>query len=175
MYLITKEFKFDAGHRVYNQMLDEKLAFSSLPKCRFLHGHTYKVKVNLKSDNLVNDMVLDFNNLTIFKKYLDTVFDHGFMIYKDDLLFKLLIINMPESDEEAYRVSSKDLDENLSYVKKEFLESFIICKFNPTAENLSRHFYNWLEQNLITKIKEVKLHSVVVYETETSFSEFIGG
>jgi 6-pyruvoyl-tetrahydropterin synthase len=173
MFKISKEFKFDAGHRVYNQNLDDDLSLNSLTKCRFFHGHTYRVIVTLKSKDLYEDMVLDFNNLKIFSKHLNETFDHGFMMYVKDPLLELLIAKIPKVD--PYTVYRFDLDdielEGKLLCVKEFLQSFIICGFNTTAENMAKYFYKWINQNVIEKIKQpnsVMLESVCVYETETS-------
>ena len=80
MIEITKQFKFDAGHRVYTQRLNEELAGTSHCACRHLHGHEYKVEVTLTANDLdETGMITDFKHLTWFKGYLDLLFDHSFI------------------------------------------------------------------------------------------------
>lgn len=59
---VVKELTFDAAHMLSNYQ----------GKCNNLHGHTYRVLVELEGPQ-VADMVMDFN---IIKKYFDK-FDHA--------------------------------------------------------------------------------------------------
>ena len=69
MYTITKEFSFDASHQL-----------DGLPeghKCSRLHGHSYRVEVELQSDTLNEaGFVVDYGDLKPFKEYIDSTFDH---------------------------------------------------------------------------------------------------
>lgn len=69
MYAITKEFTFDASH-----------VLSGLPTshpCGRLHGHTYRVVVELKRAQLnAIGFVVDYGELGKLKQYIDQVFDH---------------------------------------------------------------------------------------------------
>jgi 6-pyruvoyltetrahydropterin/6-carboxytetrahydropterin synthase len=93
MFIIAKEFKFDAGHRVYTQSLNPSLAQTSSCVCKHLHGHEFKVEVGLESESLDNktQMVTDFKHLTFFKHILDNVFDHTFIFGKDDPILRYFI------------------------------------------------------------------------------------
>ncbi len=74
---ITKEFKFEAAHRLYD------LNYGS--PCSSNHGHSYKVKVTLTVKNLnQNDMIIDFSELKMFQKWLDDNFDHATIISEND-------------------------------------------------------------------------------------------
>jgi len=68
MMLLTKEFTFDAAH---------KLEWHSGP-CKNLHGHTYKLHVTVQGDLDENGMVIDFGDLqkTVEEKVLDKL-DHS--------------------------------------------------------------------------------------------------
>jgi 6-pyruvoyltetrahydropterin/6-carboxytetrahydropterin synthase len=72
MYTITKEFTFDAAHKLMN-----------LPeghKCSNLHGHTYTVIVELKSTVLdENGFVVDYGDLKPIKEYIDRELDHSYL------------------------------------------------------------------------------------------------
>lgn len=69
IYTITKEFRFEAAHFL-----------KGLPEghqCARLHGHSYRVVVELGADEL-NDrgFVYDYGDLRPFGAYLDVTFDH---------------------------------------------------------------------------------------------------
>jgi len=75
MYIINKEFTFDAAHRI----------FKHFGKCANLHGHTYKVILYLKDDGLDDsNVVVDYYNLKSFKDYIDESFDHATLVAQDD-------------------------------------------------------------------------------------------
>jgi 6-pyruvoyltetrahydropterin/6-carboxytetrahydropterin synthase len=69
MYSISKDFSFDASHQL-----------TSLPaghKCSRLHGHTYRVRVELASEVLdEHGMVWDYANLGRFKRWIENCLDH---------------------------------------------------------------------------------------------------
>jgi 6-pyruvoyltetrahydropterin/6-carboxytetrahydropterin synthase len=69
MYTITKQFSFSASH-----VLDH------LPEghpCARLHGHNYVVELVLRSGDLNGDgFVRDYNELAIFKNFVDEKLDH---------------------------------------------------------------------------------------------------
>lgn len=69
MYGISKEFHFSASHQLFGLSADHP--------CSRLHGHNYRVRIELKSDHL-NDagFVRDYRDLNDFKEYLDAHIDH---------------------------------------------------------------------------------------------------
>ena len=91
MFRIVKEFPLCYGHRVHTQRLDNTLALTTQHKCRHLHGHEAIVRVALAANKL-NDggMVTDFLHLTVFKKWLDDVLDHRFILDRNDPLFEFV-------------------------------------------------------------------------------------
>lgn len=69
MYLITKEFSFEASHR-----LDH---LPETHKCSRLHGHSYRVQVVLESRELNPDgFVRDYGELDPLKRFIDERLDH---------------------------------------------------------------------------------------------------
>ena len=98
MWEISKEFDFCYGHRVWSQSLNVEFSLDSCLMCRHLHGHQGKVIVYLKSDSLKSGMVTDFKHLNWFKKFLDDVIDHKFIIDINDPLFKTLLPNIDKKD-----------------------------------------------------------------------------
>lgn len=64
---ISRKFKFEAAH--------------SLPfhkgKCFYKHGHCFRGEVMISSENLINGMVMDYNDLKeVIKKAILNVADH---------------------------------------------------------------------------------------------------
>ena len=129
MWEISKEFDFCYGHRVWSQSLNVEFSLDSCLMCRHLHGHQGKVIVYLKSDTLKSGMVTDFKHLNWFKKFLDDVIDHKFIIDINDPLFSTLLPNIDKKDlilpldTHTFKVSKKlGLLENRTYNLKSALE-----------------------------------------------------
>lgn len=75
MYIISKEFRFEAAHRL---LLNKD-------KCNNIHGHNYKVIMSLKKDTLNKEgMVLDFNKLKWFQDWLNDCLDHSIILNRED-------------------------------------------------------------------------------------------
>jgi 6-pyruvoyltetrahydropterin/6-carboxytetrahydropterin synthase len=199
MFKIQKHFKFDMGHRIPTQKLDEKLALTTENKCKRLHGHEYFVDVSLSGQRLrIDGMLLDFNHLNFFKQMINSTLDHKFMIWIDDPVFEKLIrsfdldkienisllsiINGVTSsidknniisnikdvivgEIDSYKMTITTTDEDL----REYYNSFVVSSFIPTAEGLSRFFYNYLMLNL-KNLATVDL--VTVHETSTSMASY---
>jgi 6-pyruvoyltetrahydropterin/6-carboxytetrahydropterin synthase len=69
MFKITKEFSFCASHQL-NGLREGH-------PCSRVHGHNYKVKVELKSNNLdKTGMVQDYGELKPIKNWVDEKLDH---------------------------------------------------------------------------------------------------
>lgn len=68
MYRISKQFTFEASHKLH-------LPYPS--KCSHLHGHSYTVTLWLEATNLdSNGMVKDYVTLDAFKAWIDEHLDH---------------------------------------------------------------------------------------------------
>jgi len=75
MITVTKEFTFDAGHR----LMRHKGA------CKNLHGHTYKLQVSFSNEYLdENDMIMDFKKLKEVVAPIINEFDHAMILNQDD-------------------------------------------------------------------------------------------
>jgi len=69
MYTISKQFNFSAAHRLRRLPEDHP--------CSTLHGHNYKVTVELVSNILdVTGMVFDYRRLEPIKRWIDSTLDH---------------------------------------------------------------------------------------------------
>ena len=130
---VSKEYKWEMGHRLMFYM----------GKCNNLHGHSYKVKVELNGIPDTNGMVLDFFIIdSIMGKIID-VLDHSFIVYKED---KKLIRLLNELD-----------------------FKHVVFDTECTAENIVIYFLQEIKNTgLPQNIKSVK---VSVYETEDAYAE----
>jgi len=142
--IIRKLFKFENAHIVRN--------CTSRRCSRSLHGHSYKVEVKLSSNFLdKGQMVYDFGLMKYSIKELIDSFDHAITLWKEDD------------------------PEYINWAKK-FSERWIELPVNPSAEQFSRVFFIMIDRILKCMEfkngeKEVKLHSIVVHETDTGYAE----
>lgn len=138
MYKISKEFKFEAAHRLWQ--LDDDHA------CKKLHGHSYKVEVELGADHLdENGFIIDFGELKPFQEYLDLAWDHRTILTYDDPLTQQLadyeIMIMPD-------------------------------KLPSTAENMARVFADIVAKLFAKKIDGMLEIKVTVWETAKNSASF---
>ena len=142
--IIRKTFKFENAHIV---------RFCSSTRCRTsIHGHSYKAEILLSSNFLDNaGMVYDFG---LMKQNIATIidgFDHSTTIFS--------------GDNEEYK---NDL--------KKHSARGVEIPLNPSAEQFCRIFFVIIDRLLqATKMqngeREVKLHSVIVHETDTGYAQ----
>ena len=166
-WVIDKSFDFCFGHRVHNQSLNTEYSLDGCLACRHLHGHQGKVKLFLGANDLAKGMVTDFKHTNIFKKWLDDIMDHKFIIDMNDPLFENLAgdillttdNNLPWYENlmvdynSEYDYARPDLDHitdilsklNISDAQKQAIiekyEGLIIVDFIPTSENLCKWWY----------------------------------
>jgi len=157
-YQITKTYRFEAGHRVWNQNLAEgrgaQLSGNACPpenKCRHIHGHSYMVEITIGSDTLDADMVMDFYHLkSAVKELIDYKLDHSFIIDKNDPLY-------PEMKSLADKFGLKLFE----------------VDFVPTAERLAEFIFKYLRRKFEEAgVKEVAVVKVALWETATSKAEY---
>ncbi|HRN00382.1 MAG TPA: 6-carboxytetrahydropterin synthase, partial [Aliarcobacter cryaerophilus] len=113
----------------------------------------------------------DFKHLNWFKKFLDDVIDHKFIIDINDPLFKTLLPNIDKKDLISFKEGYKTVD--LTNFKNELLElyeSYIIVDFVPTSENISAWLLN-IVQNKMDKLS-IKVSKIEFLETPKSKSTF---
>jgi len=142
--IIRKLYKFENAHIVRN--------CTSRRCSRSIHGHSYKVEVKLSSNYL----------------------DNGGMVY-DFGLMKLSIKEIIDSFDHAITIWNKDDKEYIKYAKK-FSERWIELPVNPSAEQFSRVFFLIIDRILECMEfkngeREIKLHSIIVHETDTGYAE----
>lgn len=142
--IIRKLFKFENAHVVRG---------CSTIKCRSsIHGHSYKVELLFSSNFLDNgQMVYDFGLMKQNMKDIIECFDHAIAIW--------------DGDEAEY---VEDMKKHSS--------RWVLLPISPSAEQFSRIFFVLIDRllSLTTTIngeKEVKLHSVIVHETDTGYAQ----
>ncbi len=172
---ISKQFDFCYGHRVWSQELNVDFSLDECLLCRHLHGHQGKIIVHLQSDNLQNGMVTDFKHLNWFKKFLDDVVDHKFIIDINDPLFETLLPHYKNTTKQNFhKMNENYMIPNLTIIKneplhiKEMYEGYIIVDFVPTSENLSAWLLK-IVQNKMSQI-DIKVSHLEYYETPKSKS-----
>lgn len=122
--------------------------------CRNVHGHSYRLFVTItgipvnESGNAKNGMVIDFTDLkSIVKKEIVNVFDHALVVSR---LF----------DNEKMELFTK------------MFGNTVLVDYQPTCENLVSDFAIRIARQLP---QGIKLHSLKLYETATSFAEWFAG
>lgn len=139
---ITKQFSFETGHALYGYD----------GKCKNVHGHSYKLSVTVIGEpitdtkNVKLGMVIDFSDLKkIVKREIVDVFDHATVFNK----------NTPHVE------LAKELEDRGHKI--------ILVGYQPTSENMILDFAEKIKSYLP---EHVKLHSLRLQETETSYAEW---
>lgn len=130
---IAKEFTWEMGHRLPDHF----------GKCKNIHGHSYKMLVEVEGEVLESGMVMDYYH---FKDVIDPIvekMDHSFLVQKDD----------------------KDVIEFL--VKMNSRK--VVVDFHSTVENITRYFLSEIKKaKLPANIHKVKVR---VCETPDDYAE----
>lgn len=141
---ITKILHTETGHRLTNYV----------GRCAHLHGHSYKWEVTVTAPGLDEvGFIVDYKDLkSAMQKVIDPL-DHAFLFHNEDPIFDLLC-----SEINGLRATNGDIGR---YMK---------LPFNPTTENI----LNWICPMLSIAIgPEIKLERVKLWETATSFGEWV--
>jgi len=130
---IAKEYKWEMGHR---------LTFHT-GKCKNLHGHSYKMRIEITGGIDKNGMILDYFVLdNIVNPIIDNL-DHSVIVYKNDV----------------------DLLEML----KKLNFRHVILENECTAENITNYLLEKLrDSDIINFASNIKIR---VYETLDSYAE----
>lgn len=175
MHTIAKEFGFDYGHRVHVQKLNTDYSLDNACVCRHLHGHRGTVRVFLEAEELNEEaMVTDFKHLNWFKKFLDDVIDHKFIIDKNDPLYNRIVgedIRLKRNviDGQTYWVPSL-IDFATGTPLYEYYEGLVIVDFVPTSENLSKWLFKIVSERM--KGLGVKCSRIQFFETPKSQANY---
>jgi len=130
---IAKEFHWEMGHR-----LPEHFGL-----CKNIHGHSYKMIVELEGELDEQGMVIDFYDVE--KKIAPIIdeLDHAFMVKDDDVI-------------------ALDFLEKLNSKK-------IVVGFESTVENICKYISDQIIKSNLPK--NIKLITVRVYETAEDYAE----
>ncbi len=140
---LTKIFTFETAHAL----------FGYDGKCKNIHGHSYKFHVTVEGipvddlSNSKNGMVLDF---TILKSIVQTEIL--------DQIDHAILLNAKSPHK---KLGEKLLEEN---------HKVIMVNYQPTCENMVIDFKDRIKLKLP---ENVTLYRLVLYETETSYCEWI--
>ena len=132
MYIVKTEDSFDSAHFLarYNG------------KCRNIHGHRWRVVIEIAGENLDNGMVVDFTDIKAALKALTDNLDHSLVMEKDTLksqTYECLV-------DEGFRI--------------------MIMDFRPTAENFAKYFFDEI------KNKGFNIRAAEVYETPNNCARY---
>ena len=140
---ITKQFSFEAGHALYGYD----------GKCKNVHGHSYKLSVTVighpitDTENVKLGMVIDFGDLKkIVSEEIVDKFDHATIFNKNTPHIRLA---------ETLKNEGHDV---------------ILVNYQPTSECMVTDFAEKISKRLP---QGVKLFSLRLQETETSYAEWV--
>jgi len=133
MYSIQAETTFNSAHFLENYN----------GKCNTIHGHNWKIVVEVQSKELHNDMVIDFKQLKEYLKKIEQLYDHKLIIKNGSLK-----------------------NNTIKCLEEEGFE-LIIVDFNTTAENFAKHIYYILKDKYNLNIKKVD-----IYETNNNKASY---
>lgn len=110
MYTVARDFEFSAAHRVEGH-----------PKCGRLHGHNYKVNVELDSEIIPSDgMLVDYGILKEIVQPLIDAMDHRYIV----------------------SISNKNANDLYAVVAMSKNEAFILNELASTAELLAKYIHD---------------------------------
>ena len=137
MYILKAEHSFDSAHFLSDYE----------GKCSNIHGHRWRVEIEVQSETLVNGgqldgMVIDFGDLKRDVKDMVDFYDHSLIIQKETMRKETLNCLI----EDGFKL--------------------IEVKFRPTAENLAAFFFNCMKE------KGYNVKRATVYETPTNSAAY---
>lgn len=134
---IMRRIKFCSGHRLYGHG----------GKCENFHGHNYVADFFVTGDQVDTvGRVVDFAELkTRFKGWIDTHWDHSFLISHEDV-----------NAQQALRMVQP--------------MRFFVMPYNPTAENMARYLLEHVAPDVLLGTG-AKATAVRIWETDESYAE----
>ena len=118
-YLLSKEFKFNAAHRIINN-------YSG--KCTNFHGHTWTVVVHLEGYELdERNMLMDFNEIKVINKWIIENLDHSSILWEKDPMLSYF----KENSQKVFSTKSNPTSEHLAQL---ILEQAIACFNNSRVK-----------------------------------------
>lgn len=85
MLTITKEFLFDAAHKLWRNDLSDEENRELYGKCSQFHGHTYRLQVSVSGSVGADGMIINFADLKkMVKDLIIRRYDHAFLNELDE-------------------------------------------------------------------------------------------
>ena len=135
MLTITKEFQFDAAHRLWSDHLSEEQNFKIYGKCSKLHGHTYRLQVSVSGTVRDDGMILNFTELKTFvQETFLSRYDHAYLNELEEY------DNLPVTAETMVTHIYNLLDEELS-PKDVLLQSVVLYETPTSWATMTREGY----------------------------------
>ncbi len=87
MLSITKEFRFDAAHKLMRHDLSEEENRVLYGKCSSFHGHTYTLQITVSGPLDASGMIINFTELKrlVYERVVDR-YDHANLNEMDEYL-----------------------------------------------------------------------------------------
>jgi len=135
---IAKDFYWEMSHR---------LPFHKGP-CRNIHGHSYRIRVEVAGELNEEGMILDYYDLKVLFLPIIEMLDHCFVVDKDD---KLMIDFLKENGMK-YHITEKP----------------------TTAEYLVEYIFSLVIDQFRQNYSNIKHLMIRLYETEDVYAEVSG-
>jgi 6-pyruvoyltetrahydropterin/6-carboxytetrahydropterin synthase len=90
MITITKEIKWEGGHRLYDSNLPAEENEKLYGKCFNIHGHSYRLQVEIATDEMKNGFVMNFTDLKEVLEHIKNHYDHRCTLMAGDPLIEVL-------------------------------------------------------------------------------------
>ena len=157
MHRIRKSVEFAMAHRLQHH---EGL-------CRNVHGHTYKVEVELEWPDVDNrtGMIRDFADIkAALEEHVKGPCDHAMCFDVHDMSMVDMFIGDDQADEDRYELEGAVIKRGaISYNGVDDLKLYVMDRA-PSAENLSRLWF----LSLVADRRMIGLNKVIVHESPTS-------
>jgi 6-pyruvoyltetrahydropterin/6-carboxytetrahydropterin synthase len=103
-YILSKEFKFDAAHRIINN-------YSG--KCTDFHGHCWAVVVYIEGYELdERNMLMDFNEIKVLREWINENLDHSSILWEKDPMLPYL----KENSQKVFTTKLNPTSEHLAQI-----------------------------------------------------------
>ncbi|MFH1051970.1 MAG: 6-carboxytetrahydropterin synthase [bacterium] len=135
---IAKDFYWEMSHR---------LPFHKGP-CRNIHGHSYKIRVELAGNTDSSGIVMDYYDLKVLMMPLIEKLDHAFVADADD---KIMI----------------------DFLKENSMKYHILEK-TTTAENLAEYIFDEVKSVIKNKYTNISGLTIRLFETDDVYAEVSG-
>jgi 6-pyruvoyltetrahydropterin/6-carboxytetrahydropterin synthase len=135
---VAKQFRWEAAHRLpWHQ-----------GGCRHLHGHSYRMFVELTGPADERGLLVDFKELKAWMSPLVSAWDHATIVDERDV--------------------------ELLEVVREHGWNHAVLPYDTTAENLCRYAAEWLTEARKDRLRDLGVTRVVtrIAETETCYAEY---